>query len=343
MKTLKNGILAFGLTLWGVALICMLFAVGSKSTGLHTSFDPGSLGLVAFGGMIINQANLNGIYKSFSTIFNQAFDSAKSMYDLVAMRVPTTAKTVDYKWLGDMPMMREWIGDRVIKDLSAFNYQITNKPFESTIEVDRDDVEYDQIGIYTPMIQGLGQVAKEHPDILVFALLAAGFDTLCYDGQYFFDDDHPVGDSTASNDGGGSGAPWFLLDLSRPIKPIILQVNKNPQFVAMDRPDNENVFMRKKFRYGVDDRKNVGFGLWQVAYGSKATLDATNYAAARAAMGSLKKEDGVTPLGINPTHLVYGASNESAARKLLVNQLTTAGQSNEWFETAIPVKCPWLT
>lgn len=292
--------------------------------------------------MIINQANLNGIYKSFSTIFNQALDAASSMYDLVAMTVPSTGRSVDYKWLGEMPMMKEWIGDRDIKDLSAFHYEITNKAFESTIEVDRDDIQDDQVGVYTPMIQGLAQAAKAHPDILVFALLAAGFDTLCYDGQYFFDTDHPVGDSTASNDGGGAGNPWFLLDLSRPIKPIILQRRKNPEFVAQDRPDDDNVFMRKKFRYGVDDRKNVGFGLWQIAYGSKDTLNATNYAAARAAMGALKKEDGVTPLGINPTHLVYGATNESAARKLLVNQLTTAGESNEWYDTAIPVKCPWL-
>jgi len=55
--------------------------------------------------MIINQASLSGIYKSFSTIFNQAFDQAESMWPLVAMEVPTGAKTVDYKWLGDYPMM----------------------------------------------------------------------------------------------------------------------------------------------------------------------------------------------------------------------------------------------
>ena len=64
---------------------------------------------------------------------------------------------------------------------------------------------------------------------------------------------------------------------------LMSEIRKRPEFVAMDRPEDENVFMRKKFRYGVDDRKNVGFGLWQLAYGSKQTLDATNYAAARVA------------------------------------------------------------
>jgi len=292
--------------------------------------------------MIINQANLTGIYKSFSTIFNEAFDAAPSQRDLVAMTTPSAGKSVDYKWLGDFPMMQEWLGDRVIKDLSAFHYEIVNKPYEATVEVDKDDIQDDLIGVYTPMIQGLGQAAKVHPDILVFALLAAGFTTLCFDGQYFFDTDHPVGDGTASNDGGGAGDPWYLLDLTRPIKPIILQVRKRPEFVAQDRPTDENVFMRKKFRYGVDDRKNVGYGLWQIAYGSKDTLNAANYATARAAMMALTKNDGVTKLGIRPTHLVYGPTNESAARTLIVNERNDAGASNPWYKTVEPVLSTWM-
>jgi phage major head subunit gpT-like protein len=81
----------------------------------------------------------------------------------------------------------------------------------------------------------------------------------------------------------------------------------------MDRPDDEHVFMRKKFRYGVDDRKNVGFGLWQLAYGSKQALDGTAYGNARAANMSFNKDEAV-PLGIIPTHLVW-ARPESAGRR----------------------------
>jgi phage major head subunit gpT-like protein len=291
--------------------------------------------------MIINQSNLAGIYKSFSTIFNQAFDAAPSQQALVAMETPSSGRSVDYKWLGNFPMMREWLGDRVIKDLSAFHYEITNKKFESTIEVDGDDIEDDQIGVYTPMIQGLAQAAKVHPDILVFALLAAGFDTLCYDGQYFFDDDHPVGSSTGSNLGGGSSTPWYLLDLSRPIKPIILQMRKRPQFVAMDQPTDETAFMRGKFRYGVDDRKNVGYGLWQIAWGSKRALDTTYYPAARAAMMAFKNDEGV-PLGIVPTHLIVPPSLEADGKALVEAQFTAAGASNVWYNSAKLVVVPWL-
>ncbi|MGD8388947.1 MAG: Mu-like prophage major head subunit gpT family protein [Desulfobacteraceae bacterium] len=291
--------------------------------------------------MIINQANLAGIYRSFSTIFNEAFEGAPSMQGQVAMEAPSTGKSVDYKWLGDFPMMKEWFGDRVIKDLSAFHYEIINKRYEATVEVDRDDIEDDQIGVYTPMLQGLGQSAKQHPDILVFALLKAGFETPCYDGQYFFDDDHSVGGESVSNTGGGSGSGWYLMDLSRPLKPLILQRRKQPELVAQDQPNDENVFMRAKYRYGVDDRKNVGFGLWQLAYGSQDTLNATNYAAGRTAMQAFKNDEGV-PLGITPTHLVVAPTNESAGRKILKNQFGEAGASNEWFGTAELLVVPWL-
>jgi phage major head subunit gpT-like protein len=294
--------------------------------------------------MIINQANMQAIYRTFSTIFKQAFDGAASMYDLIAMLVPSTGRSVDYKWLGEFPQMKEWVGDRVVKDLSAFSYTITNKSFESTISVDRDDINDDQIGVYTPMIQGLAQAAKEHPDILVWALLAAGFLTPCYDGQYFFDTDHPVNGGSVSNSGGGSGNPWFLVDLSRPIKPLILQRRQQPQFVSLDQPTDEAVFMRKKYYYGVDDRKNVGFGLWQLAYGSKDTLNATNFEAGRAAMMALKRDDGDgnTPLGIKPTHLIVGGTNESAGKNIVEKQNLSGGESNIWYNSTELVVVPWL-
>ena len=131
--------------------------------------------------MIINQSALTSIYRSFSVAFNQALDAVSPMWPTIAMQVPSTGRSVDYKWLGNFPMMREWLGDRVIKDLSAYHYEITNKDYEATIEVDRNDIEDDQIGVYTPMIQGLAQAAKVHPDILVFTLLKNGFATECFD------------------------------------------------------------------------------------------------------------------------------------------------------------------
>lgn len=58
---------------------------------------------------------------------------------------------------------------------------------------------------------------------------------------------------------------WYLLALAEPVKPLIFQMRQQPEFAALDNPRDEEVFMRKKFRYGADARYAVGYGLWQIA------------------------------------------------------------------------------
>jgi len=291
--------------------------------------------------MIINQATLSSIYKSFKTIFNEAFQGVKPMWDRVAMKVPSSVREETYAWLGNFPKLREWIGERHVKSLQAHGYSIRNKDWEGTIEVDRNDIEDDNIGVYAPLVNEMGRAAAAHYDELVFGLLAQGFSTLCYDGQYFFDTDHPVGGSSVSNFGGGTGTAWYLLDTTKGIKPLILQIRKEPDFIAKDNPQDENVFMRRKYLYGVDCRDNAGFGLWQLAYASKDTLNATNYANARAAMMSFKDDDG-KPLGITPNLLVVPPSLEGAAREILEAERDAQGKTNIWRGTAEVLVVPWL-
>lgn len=297
------------------------------------------LGLVV--GMVVNQASLAGIFKSFSTIFNETLEMTKPLWNRVAMMVPSTGSSMDYKWLGAFPMLREWLGDRVVKNLTAFNYVIMNKDFEGTVELDRNDVEDDQVGVYRPMIQGLSANAVLHPDSLIFKLLKDGFATVGYDGQFFFDTDHPVAGASVANTDGGAGTPWFLLDVSKPIKPLIYQERKKPQFISKDQLTDENVFMRKKFLYGVDYRGNVGYGLWQLAWGSKQTLSTANYELARASMMAFKNDEGV-PLNIMPALLVVPPSLEAAANKLVKTQIDAAGASNPWYNSADVLVVPWL-
>jgi phage major head subunit gpT-like protein len=292
--------------------------------------------------MIINQANLQAIYQSFSAVFRQAFDGAPSMWQRIAMTVPSGGASMSYDWLGDFPMLREWLGDRVIKDLAAFHYELTNKNYEATIEVDRNHIDDDQIGLYAPRFQQLGYDAKKHADLLIFALLKAGTSTDCFDGKKFFAANHKVkGSSVANINTGGAATVWYLLDVSRPIKPLLLQQRQDIQFVAMDQPTDENVFMRRKYRYGVDDRKNVGFGLWQLAYCSNQALGDTYYAAARAAMMSFKNEEDV-PLGIIPNLLVVPPTLEGTANALLKVPTLSDGAGNPWYNTADVLVAPWL-
>lgn len=296
--------------------------------------------------MDINRATLDALTTGFRKDYSTGFAGVSPMWNKVATRIPSSTSKNTYVWLGDFPGMREWIGDRQIKKFAEHDYSITNKDFEQTIGVERNTIEDDEFGIYGPMFTEMGRAAAVHPDQLVFATMAAGFDTPCYDGQNFFDTDHPVGTegnmATVSNMQAGGGAPWFLLDTSRSLKPFIFQERKKPsRLIRMDKEDDENVFMRKQFIYGIDSRCNTGYGFWQMAYASKAALDATNFTAARAAMRALTDDEG-KPLGIEPRLLVTGVSNSDAAEEILKPERNAAGATNILKGAVEHVVVPWL-
>lgn len=149
--------------------------------------------------MIINPQTLRGIYVAFNTLFNKAFEAEDPLYKLIATVTNSTTDAETYAWLGDIPGMREWIGDREIQDLTASDYTIKNKDFELTVSVPRNAVEDDKIGLYNPSVQMLGQSAAQHPDKLILDLLASGFVAKCYDGKPFFSEEHMVGKKKVSN------------------------------------------------------------------------------------------------------------------------------------------------
>lgn len=292
--------------------------------------------------MIINQANLQILFQAFKTAFNTGFRDAPSDWNRIATLIPSTTKEEKYAWLGQFPRLREWIGDRHIKNMALHDYSIKNKKFEGTIAVPKDDIDDDTYGVFTPLFQEMGYAAKTHPDELVYALLAAGFATACYDGQFFFDTDHPVNGASVSNMQAGAGNPWFLLDTRRPLKSLIFQRRRDYDLKTMNMPDDEAVFMREEYRYGVDARVNVGFAFWQTAFGSKATLDQTNFDAAYAAMMAFRSDED-RPLGIKPNLLVCGPSNRAAANALIEAQFVGGGNSNTNFKAVDLLVTEWLT
>lgn len=296
--------------------------------------------------MIINSANLDALRVGFSTAFKQGLDQAPTQYGRIATTVPSTSKSNKYGWLGKMPNMREWVGPRHVHGLAEHSYTIENTAEELTIGVDRDDIEDDNIGVYAPLFTEMGMSTASRPDVLIFDLLKAGFTTNCYDGQFFFDTDHPVLDAkgdatTVANTDGGAGASWFLLSTKRALKPLIYQERRKGQFVAMDRPTDPNVFSKKEFEYGVDGRWAVGYGFWQMAWGSKQTLDQAHYKAAREGLLGMKGDYG-RPLGIVPDLLVVPPTLEGEALELLNAERNAAGATNVYRNTAELLVVPWL-
>lgn len=296
--------------------------------------------------MLINSASVEALRVGFKSEFQKAFDMTPKLKDRVAMTVRSATGQNTYGWLNSLTGMREWLGPRVIDNLSEASYTIINKHFEKTVAVDRNAIEDDTFGIYSVDFAMMGNLVSALPEQLVWDLLKAGFTTDCWDKQFFFDTDHPVvlADGTTgvyANTDGGAGVPWYLLCTDRPIKPVVYQERKAATFVAKDKETDDNVFEQRRFVYGTDMRCNVGYGLPQLAWGSKQTLNGANYAIARAAIQNMKG-DGGRPLGLVPNLLVVPPSLESAARQLLNSEYGTGGVTNEWKGTAEPLVVPWL-
>ncbi|ENX46650.1 MULTISPECIES: Mu-like prophage major head subunit gpT family protein [Acinetobacter] len=151
--------------------------------------------------MNVNGAALNAIFLSLSKIFNQTFTEVPVEYTAIAMVVPSNGAYVDYRWLANFPQMKEWIGKKHITKLAEYDYVIRNKDFAATIEVRRNDIEDDQLGIYTPQAQSAAWSAKQHPDELVFDAVNNAFTAKCYDGQPMISTSHKVGKTNISNKG----------------------------------------------------------------------------------------------------------------------------------------------
>jgi len=298
--------------------------------------------------MLVNKTNLTAVFLSLKTTFNNAFDLAPSQWAQTAMLVPSGSGQNDYTWLSMFPKMRKWMGDKVIKALEAFKYTVVNNDWEATVEVDRNDIEDDNIGIYAPQAQMAGFSARQLPDEIVSDLKNNAFTNTCYDGQYFYDSDHTVAGASVSNLGTAAlsaataalaaasygaartaimsvkddeGRPlgllpdtlevppaleitgkrlvemerladdspnpykgtaklvvnprltsttaWFLHCTSMPVKPFVYQERKAPNFVEQTDAQTDNVFMRKKFRFGAEARAAGGYAFWQMSYGNK--------------------------------------------------------------------------
>lgn len=304
--------------------------------------------------MIITQATLDALRTQFTLGFDAAYQNTEVWHTKLASIIPSSAKSNTYGWIIDQTRMREWLGPRVALNLSEHEYVLTNKPFEATIELDRDDIEDDNLGLFASVtVPQLAEAARKHADELLADMLAlnSGDGPVTFDGLQLFDDAHPTYDDagttydnkfalaltadnvetvweTMASYTGQSGRPllvrptalivppqlyrpaleimnaswtvkaqtnvagaenvgaaaidnvmkgwmevimipelatdptrWYCADLSKAMKPLIVQNRRPDQFVTRDNPADPKVFDQKKYSYGVDNRRNVGVSL----------------------------------------------------------------------------------
>ncbi len=143
---------------------------------------------------------VEAISKAANTALMQGFAHAQVQWGRAAMLVKSDGPSETYPWLGESHKPREWADQRIPYDLSEYSFTLTNKKYESTMDVEKEALEDDRFGQIVPRAMSMGEAARQYIDELVFTALNNGFTTACYDDQYFFSASHSEKNSgTQSN------------------------------------------------------------------------------------------------------------------------------------------------
>lgn len=142
--------------------------------------------------MDLTQPLLVSTFQQLDMRFQKGYTARKQYYAQFAELVPSSTKQNVYSWLAELPGLRKWVGAKVARNISTRAYALVNEDWEDTYVIDRNDFADDVAGIYGNTEQLLGDAANRWPDDLMTDIVKAGTTALCFDGQFFFDTDHPV-------------------------------------------------------------------------------------------------------------------------------------------------------
>ena len=135
--------------------------------------------------------NPNTLTRGIRAAFQQAYSAVLASAELAGLEAITTTTTSDgasetYNWLGDVPAVKEWLGDKRLGDLEDETYSITNKDFYTGITVDRNAIADEQINGIPERIAFMARAMAFHKWEMISDLLINATTDLAYDGSAFF-------------------------------------------------------------------------------------------------------------------------------------------------------------
>jgi len=147
--------------------------------------------------MDINRQSLDALFKGFNLQFQSGLDAAPATWNKFCGVAPSSTSTAVYPFLEQFGGMREWIGDRQIKNIASQKIEVVNRDFEDTVSIRRNDIEDDQYGLYGTMIAQMGQnAAMLWQELAVESILS---NPVWVDGKTFFASDRAYGENSISN------------------------------------------------------------------------------------------------------------------------------------------------
>lgn len=156
--------------------------------------------------MLINNATVNTLRAEFSDAYQAGFDRAPLVYDPIVMRVSSGSRKNIYGFLQKQLRLREWNGPRDIRAIEESGFEVVNRKYQESIEVSREDIEDDILGVYRDQLfPDLGEAAAMFPQQLLRDTLqsASGAGPTAFDGVALFSGARDYGGGTIDNIGSG--------------------------------------------------------------------------------------------------------------------------------------------
>lgn len=158
---------------------------------------------------IANQAAIEDARVGFHAAFMSQLESGEpDPVAGIAREMPSGNAVESIKFMGGVPGLREWKGDRRLHDRQAYKIDIVNRDWEDGISVHQNNIKDDTLGLFADDVADMVKACRTHRYDLMVDTLTNGFDGansdigngLCFDDGFFFDTAHPLGNGrTQSN------------------------------------------------------------------------------------------------------------------------------------------------
>lgn len=129
---------------------------------------------------VVSSDFLQGVLTSFRTLFQTDFAASlntQGWREISALVNASGQYAVSYSWLGTVPRMEEVTHRQAARQsLNSYNFTMTNREWQSILEVEVAALERDSLGLITPRVSQMSVEAARHPGELVFELVEANPD-----------------------------------------------------------------------------------------------------------------------------------------------------------------------
>lgn len=141
------------------------------------------------------ESAINRVFQEYNTTLLKSLDDAPRVSPAYAMEVPSSSRSTLHGWLADQSSVSEWLGKRKARSMGTRHWEVVNRSWELTYQFEVNQILDDLSGLVASAImkaRSNGGKWARHEDTLCAAALEAGTTANCYDGQFFFDTDHPT-------------------------------------------------------------------------------------------------------------------------------------------------------